>query len=41
MWEELELVRALQNHLLQARHLTTQLGEWMPQYLQTDKSILE
>jgi hypothetical protein len=34
MWEEVALPRELQNHLLQARHLTTQLGEWIPQYLQ-------
>jgi hypothetical protein len=33
MWEELELPRALQNHLLQARHLATLAGAWMPQYL--------
>lgn len=29
------LPRALQNHLLQVRHLTTVLGLWMPQYLGT------
>jgi hypothetical protein len=33
MCDEVELPLALQNHLLQARHLTTQLGEWIPQYL--------
>jgi hypothetical protein len=33
MWEEDVLPRALQNHLLQARHRTTLLGLWMPQYL--------
>lgn len=33
MWEEEVLPRALQNHLLQARHLTTLLGLWIPQYL--------
>jgi hypothetical protein len=33
MWVEEPLPRALQNHLLQVRHLTTQAGEWMPQYL--------
>ena len=33
MCDEVEFPRALQNHLLQERHLTTQPGEWMPQYL--------
>lgn len=34
MWVDVPLPLALQNHLLQVRHLTTQEGEWMPQYLQ-------
>lgn len=33
MCEEEVLPRALQNHLLQERHLTTLLGLCMPQYL--------
>lgn len=33
MWEEDVLPRALQNHLLQDRHLTTLAGLCMPQYL--------
>lgn len=35
MCEDDELPRALQNHLLQARHLTTLPALWMPQYLRT------
>lgn len=31
MCEEEVLPRALQNHLLHARHLTTLLALWMPQ----------
>jgi hypothetical protein len=31
MCDEEVLPRALQNHLLQARHRTTLLGLWMPQ----------
>jgi len=34
MWEEDVFPRALQNHLLQVKHLMTQLGLWMPQYAQ-------
>ena len=34
IWEEEVLPRALQNHLLQIKHLTTQDGEWIPQYAQ-------
>jgi hypothetical protein len=33
MCDEDVLPRALQNHLLQARHLTTLPALWMPQYL--------
>lgn len=33
MWEEEVFPRALQNHLLQAKHLTTLLALWIPQYL--------
>lgn len=32
--DEEVLPRALQNHLLQAKHRTTELGLCMPQYLQ-------
>ena len=34
MWDDVAAPLALQNHLLQARHLTTAPGEWMPQYAQ-------
>jgi hypothetical protein len=37
MWEPEVPPRELQNHLLQVRHLTTLLGEWIPQYLVTHK----
>lgn len=33
MWDEEVLPRALQNHLLQAKHLTTDAELCMPQYL--------
>lgn len=36
MWEDEVLPRAPQNHLLQGKHLTTELGLWMPQYLVKD-----
>jgi hypothetical protein len=34
MCDDDELPRALQNHLVQARHLTTLPALWMPQYAQ-------
>jgi hypothetical protein len=34
MCEEDVFPRALQNHLLQIKHFTTQEGEWIPQYAQ-------
>lgn len=37
MWEEEVLPRALQNHLLHARHLTTLPELWIPQYLERQK----
>lgn len=40
MWEEEVLPRALQNHLLQARHRTTELGLWIPQYLRSSTLVM-
>lgn len=39
MWEEEVLPRALQNHLLQARHRTTELGLCIPQYLEMKQTL--
>ena len=39
MWDEEVLPRALQNHLLQAKHRTTELGLCIPQYLEKERNI--
>jgi hypothetical protein len=41
MWDEEVLPLALQSHLLQAKHFTTQDGECIPQYLMKEIRTLQ